>query len=598
MSSSRHAHLVLYRRLLRQSRPYWLHFAGILLFGLLSTPLALLAPLPITIAVDSVLEGRPLPGFLTLVLPSSMLASSRTLLIVSAGLVVVITLLRHIQSGLNGLLNVFTSERLLQDFRAEIFKHVQRLSLSYHDSRGTTESAYRIQYDAYCIHAVTLNGLIGSITAFATLVGMVVIAVRVDLQLSLVALAVAPPLFLLSRVFRQPLRRRWREIKHLDSRSMGVVQETLGALRVVKAFGRERQEHDRFLSHSRRRLSEQLNVTTVQALFDTLVGMTTAIGTAAVLWIGIRHVQAGILTLGELLLVLAYLGQLHGPLVALSKITTDMQSAMVSAERVYALFDETPEVVERPNARSIDRARGAIAFRNVAFAYSDGRPVLQHVTIDVPEGTRVGISGQTGAGKTTLISLLMRFYDPADGVISLDGVDLRDYRLEDLRRQFALVLQEPVLFSATIAENIAYGRPNATEAEIVNAAKLANAHEFITHLTDGYQTMVGERGMRLSGGERQRVSLARAFLKDAPILLLDEPTSSLDTRTEASIIEAMERLMVGRTTVMIAHRLSTLEACTLRLHLEDGVVNAHTVSGQSRNALGRDAAFASGAAHE
>jgi ATP-binding cassette subfamily B protein len=273
--------------------------------------------------------------------------------------------------------------------------------------------------------------------------------------------------------------------------------------------------------------------------------------------------------LGSLLLVVSYLGQLYTPLKTIGRKATSLQSHWVGLERAFSVLDQLRDVPENPNPRPLIRASGTVAFQHVSFAYEEGHPVLRDICFEVASGARVGISGRTGAGKTTLLSLLTRFYDPASGHILLDGVDVRDYRLVDLRSQFAIVLQEPVLFSTSIAENIAYARPGATEEEIVQAAKLADAHDFVLALPNGYQTVVGERGLRLSGGERQRVSLARAFLKDAPILLLDEPTSSVDTKTEAAIM-ATERLMRGRTTFMIAHRLSTLENCDVMLELEHG----------------------------
>jgi ATP-binding cassette subfamily B protein len=261
---------------------------------------------------------------------------------------------------------------------------------------------------------------------------------------------------------------------------------------------------------------------------------------------------------------------LYAPLNQLSKSKATLQGWLVSAERTFSLLDEKPDVIERPQARALARASGAVAFNDVSFAYRENHPVLRNVSLEVDPGTRVGISGRTGAGKTTLMSLLTRFYDPTAGKVLLDGVDLRDYRIADLRNQFAIVLQEPVLFSTSIAENIAYARPGAREEEILEASQAANAHEFILGLPRGYESRVGERGMSLSGGERQRIALARAFLKDASILILDEPTSSVDTGTEAAIMEAMERLMCGRTTFMIAHRLSTLANCDVRLEIEDG----------------------------
>ena len=280
--------------------------------------------------------------------------------------------------------------------------------------------------------------------------------------------------------------------------------------------------------------------------------------------------QACVLTLGDLLLVMAYIGQLYDPLRTIGKKVSSLQGYFASAERAFSMLDQQPDVVERPDARPLARARGYVAFENVSFAYRDGEPVLHNISFRVPAGARVGIAGRTGAGKTTLVSLMIRFYDPISGRVLLDGVEIRDYKLADLRSQFAIVLQEPVLFSTSIAENIAYSRPGASQEDIVRAAKLANAHDFITAFPEGYQTHVGERGMRLSGGEHQRISLARAFLKDASILLLDEPTSSVDIKTEAAIMEAMERLVKGRTTFIIAHRLSTLENCDIRLELEAG----------------------------
>jgi ATP-binding cassette subfamily B protein len=268
--------------------------------------------------------------------------------------------------------------------------------------------------------------------------------------------------------------------------------------------------------------------------------------------------------------VLAYLAQLYEPMQTVSKKFTELQAGLAGAERAFKLLDELPEVQERPGARPLVKAAGSVEFRNVWFSYNPGQPVLKDVCFKAGRGTRIGIQGRTGAGKSTLISLLMRFYDPQAGEILLDGVDLREYRLSDLRNQFALVLQDTVLFSTSIAENISYGKPGASRDEIVEAAKRANAHDFISCLPEGYDTEVGERGMKLSGGERQRTSLARAFLRDAPVLILDEPTSAVDVKTEAAIMDAMERLMEGRTTLIIAHRLSTLEGCDLRLEMEHG----------------------------
>jgi ATP-binding cassette subfamily B protein len=344
----------------------------------------------------------------------------------------------------------------------------------------------------------------------------------------------------------------------------------LTSLRVVKAFGQEERENERLVRTTQASIRARIRMTLEGSGFGMVTGLAISLGTATVLFVGVRHVQSGDLPLGNLLVMMTYISQLFSPLKTLSNKGTSLQSHLASAERAFTLLDEAPDVVERPDARPLERASGAVAFRNVTFAYGKDPPVLRDISFEICSGARVGIVGTTGAGKTTLVSLLTRFFDPTAGEILLDGVDVRDYKLADLRNQFAIVLQDSVLFSTSIAENIAYARPEADMEEVVEATKAANAHEFIGNLPEGYQTKVGERGMRLSGGERQRIALARAFLKDAPILILDEPTSSVDVKTEASILEAMERLMHGRTAFMIAHRLSTLRNCDLILRIENG----------------------------
>jgi len=562
--------LALYRRVFSTARSFWPHIGGIFLLSLLSTPLALLTPIPLKIIVDNVIGERTVPRFVDGFLPDAATRSSDALLAAAVALLIAVALVNQLASLGATVLSAYTGERLVLAFRGRLFRHAQRLSLAYHDTKGTAHSVYRIQYDAPSIQHLAIDGSVPLLTSLITLVAMIVVVARIDWQLALVALAIAPVYFSLSRAYRRPLRLRYRRVGELETTALGVVQEVLSAVRVVKAFGTEDHEQDRFLRHSGEGMRARIRLTMFEGGLGLLVGLTTAIGTASVLYIGVRHVQAGTLTLGELLMVSAYLTQLYAPLRTISGKAADIQSSLTSAERVFDLLDAQPDVVSKENALGLMRASGAIAFEDVHFAYDAGRPTLEGITFSVIPGTRVGIAGTTGAGKTTLVSLLARFYDPSAGRITLDGVDLRDYRLADLRNQFAIVLQEPLLFSTTIAENIAYAKPGASLEEIVVAAQAANAHGFISALPHGYETQVGERGMRLSGGERQRISLARAFLKDAPILILDEPTSSVDGRTEATIIEAMQRLMTGRTTFMIAHRLSTLESCNLRLQLESG----------------------------
>jgi len=570
--SGHHSDWRILRRMAVQVRPYWTRVGAIFLLSLVSMPLALLTPLPVKIAIDSVVGTRPLPRLLRDLVPQSVQHSAVDLLVVAIGLLIGVKLLSYLQSLLSSQLEASTAEGMVLDFRTRLFAHVQRLSLRYHDSVGTADSAFRIQSDAPSVQSLTINGIIPLVSSAATLVGMIYVTARLDTQLALVALSISPVLFGLTRAFRGRLRQRWKDVKKLESSANSVVQEVLSSIRVVKAFGREDHEGTRYLGRAAHRKSELLRVSFLQDGFDLLVGMTITLGTAATLYIGVQHVRAGILSLGDLMLVTAYVSQLYDPLKAVSKKLADLQGALASAERAFALLDEAPEVTEHRHARALGRARGEIRFEDVSFSYDCENPVMQGVSLTVPAGARVGIQGKTGAGKSTMMSLLTRFYDVTGGRILMDGVDIREYKLADFRDQFGIVLQDAVLFSTTIAENIAYGRFGATEEQIVDAARLANAHDFIEALPNGYQTMVGERGMRLSGGERQRISLARAFLRDAPVLILDEPTSALDTGTESIILDALERLMRGRTTFVIAHRLGTLDRCDMRLEIKDGTL--------------------------
>src|SRR6266550_1788971 len=567
--------LALYRRLLRQARPYWLHLAGLFGIGLLASPLALLDPVPLKIVFDSVLGSHPLPVYVRAVLPSAVLGSAGALL-VAIGLLLGVAALTQLQALANRFMQAYVGERLVLGLRTQLVQHAQRLSLSYHDSKGSADSLYRIQQDAAVIDKIMVEGIIPFVAAAVTLAMMIVVTLRIDWQLALVALGVSPPLFMLSRLYRPRMRRQSRQVKKLESSALAVVQETLGALRVVKAFGQESRETDRFVHRSTEGVTARIRMALMEGRYGMLVGLTSVLGTAAVLFIGVRHVVAGVLTVGQLWMALRYLDKLYEPLKTISKKAAGIQSYLASAERAFALLDEQPEVPERPDARPLERARGALEFRGVSFAYGPDRPVLHDVSCVIPPGTRLGIVGATGAGKTTLISLLTRFYDPQQGEILLDGTDLREYRLTDLRRQFAVVLQEAVLFSTSIAENIAYAAPGATRQQIVAAAQAANAHEFIERLPQGYETEVGERGVKLSGGQRQRIALARAFLKDSPVLILDEPTSSVDAKTESAIVDALERLKQGRTVIVISHRSTTLTGCSALLTIDGGRVVADT----------------------
>jgi ATP-binding cassette subfamily B protein len=568
---------LLWKRLARLAQPCWPQLCGIILLSLIATPLALLVPLPLKITVDSVVGGQALPHWLLGFLPQSVTQQRAAGLVVSAGLLLTIAVLMSIQSLAAWLLQTYTSERIVHDFRGQLLWHAQRLTLAFHDRRGSNDTAYRIQHDAPAVQNIFIQGIVPMIGAAFAFVSMLLVTARINWQLAAIALTISPVLFLLAQNSSRKIRSGYHEVKELDSSAMQVLNESLTSVRAVKAFGQEDFQDDLFRRKSRQRMSEQFRLASIQASFHVLIGMTIALGTAAALVIGVSQVQRGGMTVGELLLVMAYMAQLYEPLRTFSTKIPELQASLVSATRAFSLFDEVPELGDSAPTVAIRRVSGAFEFGNVRFQYTlGGKSIIDDLSFTIPAGTRVGIVGPSGSGKSTLVNLLTRFYDPVAGRILLDGIDLRNFKLADLRRQFSIVQQEPVIFSTSAAANIAYARPEASRAEIIDAAKSANAHDFIMALAHGYDTPIGDKGIRLSGGERQRIAIARAFLKDAPVLILDEPTSAVDIRTEAAIMDAIAKLMQGRTAFMIAHRLSTVQHCNLILVLKDGRIDLLT----------------------
>jgi len=573
---SRSSHV---QRALEDLRPYFGPLIVLLLVSLLAIPITLIVPLPIKILVDSVLGSQSLPGYLTILLGSQVSKSFAIWLAIS------MLLGTAVLTWLLNMVNVWYSNkvgnRMTLDIRARLFRQMQRLSIAYHDTMGAADSAYRTLNDAPMLRSFGIDSIIPLTSSILTLAAMILVMVYLDWQLALIALLVSPFMFVLTFVFRPRIRAGWRRFRASESAAMAVAQESLGASRLVKSYGQEERKNEQLVSHYNESLSAQLKVQVDVAFYSLLVGVVTAAGLAAVLYIGIGHVQAGILSLGSLLVVNYYVTQLYGPLRNVGQSILDIQMSMTGIERYHAVLDEKPDVPESPNALPLARAKGKIAFQKVSFEYTKDHGVLHDVSFELPSGSRLGVVGPTGSGKTTLSTLLLRLFDPTEGVITLDDIDLKDYKLADLRNQYAVVHQETVLFSTTVAENIRFSRPNATIDEVIAAAKAAKAHDFITSLPNGYDTLVGERGMKLSGGERQRISLGRAFLKNAPILVLDEPTSSLDIHTESAILDTIQELMKGRTTLMIAHRPSTLRDCNMILVLDDGRVSQVTTEVES-----------------
>jgi ATP-binding cassette, subfamily B, bacterial len=541
------------------------HRGGLAILALLEVfgaVLAVLSPIPLQTAVDVLVQNRKTPGWL------APFGNNALPVLCIAGLL--LTALSQAQSVGSGLLSTLVGQRIILNLRTRLFSAAMGLSLGRHINKGVADAQYRIQSDAQTVEWILIDGALPVFTALITFTAMVVALFILTPVLGFVGLVIAPPLLMTARVVRPKLKAAAREARDRESRAMAVVTESLGALPAIKAFGRERTETDRFRAFAKQGVSARVRVAKWDGLLSSGVQMLCATGTAAALFIVIREVQKGRLTIGQALLGLHYINQIYGPLKTIGKKWASLQTQVAGLERATVLLDEPADVPEASDPIRLNRAVGHLAFHDVSFGYDERRPVLQNVSIDVAAGDRLGVVGQTGAGKSTLMSLLLRFYDPTSGSVTLDGVDLRDYSVASLRQQFAVVFQETVLLQGTIADNIAMGRPDADFVDIERAAKAANLDEAIARLSDGYQTMVGERGHALSGGERQRVGLARAFLRDAPILILDEPTSALDSATEASVLDAMNRLMEGRTVITITHRLAALDGCERIIRVEEG----------------------------
>ena len=564
------------RHLLRVARPYWPHLAAIFLLSLIAAPIGLLLAFPLKIVVDNVIGTQPLPHVFHAMLPAAMEGSRSAYLGLAVGLLLTLSLTLNLQAFTSWLLQTYTGEKLVLDLRSELFWHVQRMDLLFHDRRGTNEVAYRIQHDAAAIQYIFLQGTVPMVSSALSFVALLYVTARIDWQLAALALSLSPVLFLLARNSSRRARAGWAGLKKLDSSAMLVLHEALASIRVVKAFGTEEFEASRFRLRSRERMVEQVRVASTQAVYHVCITTVLAFGTAAALLLAVHHVRSGIITLGDLLLVMAYMSQLYAPLQTISSKMPELQSWIVSMHRALALLEGAPELADKQGSSTATRAKGNISFQDVSFEYPSSGRVLSNISFDIAAGTRVGLIGPSGSGKSTLVNLLTRFYDPSSGQIMLDGRDLRGHGLAALRNQFSIILQEPVVFSATVAENISYGRYDASRDEIIASAKAARAHDFIMALPQGYDTPIGDGGCRLSGGERQRLAIARAFLKDAPVLIFDEPTSAIDIHTEREIMEATEELVRGRTTFVIAHRLETVRSCDVLLVLREGRLQAMT----------------------
>src|SRR5881409_2326485 len=475
------------QRAFEDLRPYLWPLVVLLIVSLLAVPMTLIFPLPIKLLVDSVLGSQPLPGYLTIFVGSQV--SKALALWLAISILMAAAVLTYLQNLVNVWYSNKIGNRMTLDVRARLFRQMQRLSVAYHDTMGAADSAYRTLNDAPMLRSFGIDSLIPLTTSILTLGAMILVMVFLDWELALIALLVSPLMFLLTFVFRPRIRAGWRKFRASESAAMAVAQESLGASRLVKSYGQEERKNKELVSHYDASLSASLKVQVDSAVYSLLVGILTAAGLAAVLYIGIGHVP-GTLTLGSLLVVNYYVTQLYGPLRNVGQSILDIQMSLTGVERYRAVLDEKPDVPESPNALPLARVKGKIAFRKVSFEYTKGHPVLDDVSFELPPANCLGVVGPTGSGKTTLSTLLLRLFDPTEGVITLDDIDLRDYKLADLRNQYAVVHQETVLFSTTVAENIRFSKPNATMVEVIAASKASKAHDFITNLPNGYDTLV------------------------------------------------------------------------------------------------------------
>jgi ATP-binding cassette subfamily B protein/subfamily B ATP-binding cassette protein MsbA len=559
--------------LLRYAAGRWLALAAVVATMLAKIGLDVLKPWPMKVLVDHALGDRPLPPALATVaaaLPGEL--TREALVTWSVAGTVVLFVLGWALGLATTWAGIAFGQRLVYDLAGDLFAHLQRLSLRFHSRRSIGDSIRRVTTDCGCVSVIVKDALLPLVTSIVSLVVMFGVMWRLEPRLTLMSLAVVPWMVLVLRRYMTPMVERSYEQQQAEAAVYDVVEQTLSAIPVVQAFGREAANDARFERCTAQVVTTSLASAAVGLKFRIAMAVATTLGTAAIIWYGAHAALDGRLTVGGILVFLTYLGSLYGPLESVMYTPSTAQGAAGSAARVLEVLDTDRDVVEVPAARPLPSAEGHVRLEGVTFGYDEGRPVLHDVSLDAAPGRTLAIVGPTGAGKSTLVSLVPRFHDPWTGRVTIDGCDVRSATLRSVRSQVAVVLQDAFLFPLTIAENIAYGRPDAARDAVEAAARAANAHEFIARLPEGYDTRVGERGATLSGGERQRIAIARALLKDAPVLILDEPTSAVDAETEHLLLQALERLMANRTTFIIAHRLSTVRRADEIVFLEDGRV--------------------------
>jgi subfamily B ATP-binding cassette protein MsbA len=570
MADSAPAHRTLkIRELLR---PHWKTLAAGLLAVIGGGVANLLEPWPLKIVFDNVLKSRQIHGWLNPLILSLVGDDKLRILKFAAVAALVIAAVGALCSYVEKCLTTSVAQWVMHDLRRTIYSHIQRLSLAYHDRKQTGDLISRATSDIDSIQSFIATGLLGALVNSLTLVGMVGVMFYVNWRFTLIALSVAPLLFLVVYRYTRLIKKASREVRKKEGEIVSVIQEVLSSIRVVKAFAREEYEQRRLEEQSLEGVEIALRARSLKAKLSPFVEVIVACGTSLVLWFGARMVLDGTLSAGSLILFVMYLAKMYKPMQELSKMTDAYAKAAVGYERIREVLETEREIKDAPGAIRAPEFRGKIEFENVDFSYEPNSPVLRNLTFTIEPGQVAALVGPTGAGKTTIISLIPRFYDPTSGTVKIDGRDVRRFTQKSLRQQISFVLQETLLFHAPVWSNIAYGKPEATRAEILRAAKLANADEFIEKMPLGYDTMVGERGVTLSGGQRQRIAIARAIIRNTPILILDEPGSGLDAASEQLVFEALDRLMEGKTSIVIAHRLSTIRRAQIIFVVRDGTI--------------------------
>jgi ABC-type multidrug transport system fused ATPase/permease subunit len=563
-------------KLLRRAPAYAGPLAVISALSLAGIGFNLLRPWPLKIIVDYVLPGRELPSSLQWVngLPGS--GSQPAALAWMTVSTVLVFLLGWMNTLVTRYLQTDVGARMTYGMAAEVFAHVQRLSLGFLNRRPTGDLVKRVAVDCRCIRELVLDVCLPAATALGTLIAAFAVLWRLDAALTLLAFAVIPMLALATKVYLRRLMDREFDQAAAQSAMMAQAEQVLAGIPIIQAFGSEPMEAEKFAASTAKVEQAYIQTTTTSLQYRFFTGGSVALGTALLMTIGGTHVLAGKLSVGDLLLFTSYLSSFYAPLETIAYLSTSFASAAAGARRVFELIDSDERIVEAPDAVDVPQPGPGhgigVEFEDVSFSYESGREVLHRISLSVEPGQSVALVGPTGAGKTTAVSLLLRLHDPDSGRVTFNGIDVRNFRIASLRESVAIVLQDPFLLPMTVAENIAYARPNAPRADVIAAARAAHAEEFIEQLPNGYDTVLGERGATLSGGQRQRLAIARAFLKNSPILILDEPTSALDTKTEALVLEASYRLMQGRTTFIIAHRFSATKFASRIVALDGGEI--------------------------